>query len=288
MRWLYRLFHKSGTEGGLDKELRFHLEQQITDYIAAGLSPQEARRRARLEFGGLDRVKEEVRDTRWETHLDNLIRDFRYALRTLHRDRRFALMTIFAIALGIGSTTMVFSVIYNGLLRPFPYKDANRLTTFYIHDLQEVGRGDRGGFTSAEFLNLREQSQAFEEIIGFMGDDVSCTNGRVTLQLHAAYVTPNAFQFLGMDPLLGRSIGPEDAKPAAPPVFAMNYRLWQKHFNASPKIVGTSFVVGGVPRTLVAIMPSRFQIGPGVSSDRPEGSDMTYGYHQILVPVIPA
>jgi hypothetical protein len=82
-------------------------------------------------------------------------------------------------------------------------------------------------------------------MVGFMGDDVSCTNGRVTLQLHAAYVTPNAFQFLGMDPLLGRSIGPEDAKPAAPPVFAMNYRLWQKHFNASPKIVGTSFVVGG-------------------------------------------
>ena len=93
-----------------------------------------------------------------------------------------------------------------------------------------------------------------------MTREVSCTNGQETLQLHAAFVTPNTFQFLGVDPLLGRSIIPEDAKPAAPPVFAMNYRLWQKHFNADPKIVGTSFVVGGVPRTLVAVMPPRFQI----------------------------
>jgi len=272
MRWLHRLLHKSRTEEDLDKELRLHLEHQIADYTAAGASPEESRRRAQLEFGGLERVKEEVRDTRWETHLDNLVRDFRYALRNLRKDRRFALIAIFALALGIGSTTVVFSVIYNGLLRPFPYKHAERLTTFYIHDLQDAnlqegGRGDRGGFTSAEFLSLREQTQAFEDIIGLMNSEVSCSNEQMTLQLHAAYVTPNTFQFLGVDPLLGRSIIPEDAKPAAPPIFAMNYRLWQKYFNADPKIVGTSFVIGGVPRVLVAIMPPRFQIDT-------EGSDV--------------
>src|SRR6266513_2263976 len=272
MSWLRRFLHKSRSESALDKELCFHLERQIADYLAAGMSAEEARRRARLEFGGLERVKEEVRDTRWETHLDSLFRDLRYAFRTLRKDRHFALIAIFAISLGIGSTSVVFSVIYNGLLRPFPYRDAHRLTTFYVHDIQdanrqEAGRGDRGGFTSAEFLNLQEQSQAFEDIIGFMNRDVSCANGQATLQLHAAFVTPNTFQFLGVDPLLGRSIIPEDAKPAAPPVFAMNYRLWQKHFNADPKIVGTPFVVGGVPMTLVAIMPPRFQIDP-------EGSDI--------------
>jgi predicted permease len=272
MSWLGRFLHKSRSENVLDKELCFHLERQIADYLAAGMSAEEARRRAQLEFGGLERVKEDVRDTRWETHLDNLFRDLRYAFRTLRRDRRFALVAIFAIALGIGSSSVVFSVIYNGLLRPFPYRDAHRLMTFYVHDIQdanrqEAGRGDRGGFTSAEFLNLQEQSQAFEDIIGFMNRDVSCANGQATLQLHAALVTPNTFQFLGVDPLLGHSIIPEDAKPAAPPVFAMNYRLWQKRFNADPKIVGTSFLVGGVPRTLVAIMPPRFQIDP-------EGSDI--------------
>jgi putative ABC transport system permease protein len=272
MRWIRRLFQKSRSEKQLDQELRFHLDQQIADYVAAGIPLNEARRRARLDFGGLERVKEEVHDTRWETHVDNLFRDLHYAFRTLCKDHHFALIVIFAIALGIGSTSIIFSVIYNGLLRPFPYKDADRLATFYLHDIQdanrqEAGRGDRGGFTSAEFLNFREQSHAFEDVIGFMNQDVSCTNSLTTLQLHAAFVTPNTFQFLAVGPLLGRSMIPEDAKPAAPPVFAMNYRLWQQQFNADPKIVGTSFVVGGVPRTLVAIMPPRFQIDP-------EGSDI--------------
>src|SRR3989442_3246401 len=98
MTWLSRFLHKSRSESHLDKELRFHIEQQITDYVAAGMSPEEARRRAQLEFGGLNRVKEEVRDTRWETHLDNLFLDFRYAFRTLRKDRRFSLIAIFALA----------------------------------------------------------------------------------------------------------------------------------------------------------------------------------------------
>jgi hypothetical protein len=126
MRWIRRVFHKSRTESELDKELRFHLEQQIADYVTAGISLEEARRRVRLEFGGLDRVKEEVRDTRWERHLDNLFRDFRYAFRNLLKDRRFALIAIFALALGIGACTVVFSVVYSVFFRALPYKNFNR------------------------------------------------------------------------------------------------------------------------------------------------------------------
>jgi putative ABC transport system permease protein len=92
MNWLRRLLHKSRSETELDKELRFHLEQQIADNIAAGATPEAARRQAQLEFGGLERVKEEVRDTRWESHLENLFRDFRYALRNLRKDRQFAII----------------------------------------------------------------------------------------------------------------------------------------------------------------------------------------------------
>src|SRR5437667_8003931 len=99
MRWIRRLFQKSHAEEQLDQELRFHLDRQIADYIAAGISPEEARRRATLEFGGLDRVKEEVRDTHWETHFDNLFRDFRYVIRNLRRDRRLALTAILTLAL---------------------------------------------------------------------------------------------------------------------------------------------------------------------------------------------
>src|SRR5207249_5595267 len=144
MRWIRRLFQKSRAEKQLDQELRFHLDRQIADHIAAGISPEEARRRATLEFGGLDRVKEEVRDTGWETHLDNLFRDFRFALRSLRKDRRFALIAIFALSLGIGASTVIFSVIYNGLLNPFPYKNANGISIFQIHDLDQAGVGGRG------------------------------------------------------------------------------------------------------------------------------------------------
>src|SRR5438552_10305524 len=122
MSWLSRFLHKSRSENHLDKELRFHLERQIADFLAAGMSADEARRRARLDFGGLERVKEEVRDTRWETRLDSLFRDFRYAFRSLRKDRRFVLTAILALALGIGATTAMFSLVYNLLIDPLPYK----------------------------------------------------------------------------------------------------------------------------------------------------------------------
>ncbi len=277
--WLRMVLRRSRMENEMDAELRFHIETFADDLVRNGVPPQEAQRRARIEFGGIERVKEEGREARGANFIESLAQDIRYAFRSLRKDRRFASISILALALGIGSTSAVFSVIYNGLLRPFPYKDASRLTTFSLHDiqgagLQEAGRGDRGGFTSAEFVILREQSHAFEDMIGLMGDEMSYTSDQETLQLHAALVTSNTFQFLGVEPYLGRSIVPEDAKPAVPQVFAMNYKLWQKHFNGDPKIVGTSFVIGGMTRTLVAIMPLRFQIGAGGCDDCFEGPDI--------------
>ena len=127
LRRIRRLFQKSRAEKELDQELRFHLNRQIADYVAAGLSPDEARRRANLEFGGVERVKEEVRDIRWDTRLDNLFRDSRYAIRNLRKDRRFTFVAIFALALGIGASTVVFSIFYNLFFNAFAAKDASRI-----------------------------------------------------------------------------------------------------------------------------------------------------------------
>src|SRR5229473_402415 len=111
MRWLRRLWHKTQTERRLDSELQFHVEQQAAEYIAAGLPHDEARRRAAIEFGGVERFKEECREARWENRLDILARDFQFAFRGLLKDRRFACIAIFALALGIGASTAIFSIV---------------------------------------------------------------------------------------------------------------------------------------------------------------------------------
>ncbi len=261
MSWLGRLFHKSRAESELDKELRFHLEQQVTDNLAAGMSAEEARRRAQQEFGGVERVKEEVRDTRWETHLDSLARDFRYALRTLRKDRRFSLIAIFALALGIGASTIVFSVVYNVFFHALPYKYFDRSVVFEIRNTANVG-GSKGRayFSREEFRAFREQNHVFEDMIahGVVGR-LFYDDGKSTRVLPSgANVSTNTFDYLGVPPLLGRTISEEDGRPAAPPVFVMNYRLWQREFAGDPGILGKSFILRGTPRTLVGIMPARF------------------------------
>jgi putative ABC transport system permease protein len=259
VRWLLRLFRKAVTEKRLDAELRFHLEQQIADDIAGGTAPEEARRRARMEFGGLEQIKEDCRNVHWEIHLESLFRDLRYALRGLRKDRRFSFVTILALALGIGSATVMFSVVYNVVFNPLPYKDFNRWTVFRIHGLTNVGgwKG-RSWFSIPEFLAFRDQNHVFEEMVGSETGAVLYDDGKSSRVYQGAYVTTNTFNFYGIPPLLGRAIRTEDATSGAPPVFVMNYRLWRADFNEDTKILGATFLLNDKPMTLVGIMPPRF------------------------------
>jgi putative ABC transport system permease protein len=278
MRWLVRLFRKSRAEKHLDKELRFHLEEQIADYVAAGMSAEEARRRAQLEFGGLERVKEEVRDTRWETHLDNLLRDFRYAFRNLRKDRRFSLIAILALALGIGSCTTVFSVMYSALFNALPYRYFGRSVVVKMHNLaKNAGVKERTFFSPEEVRAFREQNHVFEDVIVYRGFRPQYDNGHFIRNFASGtLVTTNTFDYLGVRPLLGRTISHEDGSPNAPPVFVMNYRLWQKEFAGDPKILNTSFALNGEPTTLVGIMPLDFN-ALGASFWQPFTQDQVSG-----------
>src|SRR5262245_63717698 len=134
MHWVRRLFQKDLVEDRLNAELRFHLEQLVRDYAASGLSPKEARRRANLAFGGLEQVKEDCRDARIENHVEDFFRDFQYAWRSLVKNRRFALVTVFALALGIGAATVMFSVVYNVALDHCPYRVFQHSIMFEVKD----------------------------------------------------------------------------------------------------------------------------------------------------------
>jgi len=267
MRWLRRIGHKPLVEKHLDSELHFHLEQQIADYIASGLSPAEARRRANLEFGSIEGFKEECREALWENRLELLFHDIQFALRGLRKNPRFALAAILALALGIGASTAIFSVIYNALVAPFPYKDQGRLITLRIRDLDRRGGGEggedffRGMFSFPELRDYMEQNRVFDAFIANCEIDVVYDSGENNSYLAANYVTPGAFEMFGVAPILGRGLEPADYQPGAPAVFVLRYATWINQFGSDPSVVGKTFLLNGVRRTLVGVMPLRFAWG---------------------------
>jgi len=187
-----------------------------------------------------------------------LWQDVRYGLRGLGHRPGFAFLAILTLALGIGAATTIFSVIYNVLLDPFPYTDARRVVTIQIRDINRSGPGGRNFFQVPEFLDYKEQSRVFEDVIGGSFEDVLLSTGEGTELLTGGLVTGNNFQFLGVPAAIGRGLTPADAKPDAPKVFVMAYKMWLKYYNLDPSIVGQTFILNGQPNTLVGIMPKRF------------------------------
>jgi hypothetical protein len=226
MHWLHRLFRKQQAEKHLDAELRDHLERQICDYIATGMPPEEARRRAHLDFGGLESIKQQTRESRRGNFLETLFLDLRYAIRNLRKDRRFAMVAIFALALGIGASTVVFSIFYNLFFNAFAAKDASRLVVPVIQNTENTGQSGNNPqpltLQLADLDAIREQNRVFENIVGYIVEMVLANDGAQMYQFSRTRVTPDAFDFYGVPPLLGRGIAPEDGKPGAPPVFVMS------------------------------------------------------------------
>jgi putative ABC transport system permease protein len=193
--------------------------------------------------------------------MGTLFQDVSYALRTLRKSPGFAIVAILTLALGIGASTAIFSVIDNILMEPFPYRDAGRLVAIIIHDTERNQPGGRSGFNGPEFYTIAEQNHSFDGMIANDGLDILHTRKEGTDRYNGHKVTPGTFEFLGMPALLGRIMQAADYEPGAPPVFVMRYKTWVNQFNADPNILNTTFVLNDVPRTLVGIMPPRFAWG---------------------------
>jgi putative ABC transport system permease protein len=187
-----------------------------------------------------------------------LLQDIRYGLRTILKDRAFLFTATLALALGIGSTTAIFSVIDNVLLQPFPYTDGQRLAAITIHDKSSSEPGGRQFFPVPEFLDYQEQNQVFDRSIGIRQDGVLMTGSGAPESFKGGMVTGNTFEFLGVPPLLGRAITPEDAKPGAPPTFVLSYKVWRRRFGLDRSILGKSFILNDRATTLIGVMPPRF------------------------------
>ena len=185
-------------------------------------------------------------------------RDLRYALRSLRRNPAFTMIAALTLGLGIGAATTIFSVIQNVLFDPYPYAHTDRNVSLLIQDTSRPRSGGRAFFKVGEFLDYQEQIHSFEEVIAGGFEDVLYSTGEGTEQLTGALMSGNNFSFLGIPAALGRTLTPEDSRPGAPPVFVLSHRAWANRFGAEPGIVGKSFVLNGVPTTLVGVMPPRF------------------------------
>src|SRR6266849_5687651 len=193
--------------------------------------------------------------------MGTLGQDIRFALRNLRKSPAFAIIAAVTLALGIGASTAIFSVIENVLMEPFPYTDAARLVSVQIHDTERNEPGGRGGYSGPEFLDYVAQNHVFDRVIANDGLDLLYRSGEGTERFNGSYITPGTFEFLGMPPLLGRVAQPADYEPSAPPVFVMRYKTWVTRFSADPALINKTFVLNGKPRTLIGIMPPRFGWG---------------------------
>jgi putative ABC transport system permease protein len=252
------LFFKSKLEEELDEEVRFHLEREIQENIARGMKPEEARYAALRSFGGVERVKEESRDEVGIRFLEELWQDFRYGLRIFRKTPGFTIIAVLTLALGIGATTTMFSVVYNVLISPFTYKDPDRIEDLLIRDMDNPRARERVELIVPEFLDYQEQSTVFAEVTGVNNNTVVYTTNEGSEPFSVAWVTPNTFQFLGVAPILGRPITPEDGKPGAPPVAVMSYRFWNNRFGGEANVLGKTLVLNGTSYTIIGVMPPRF------------------------------
>jgi MacB-like periplasmic core domain len=247
----------------LDDEVAFHLAMREQKNRGLGLDASDARYAARRQFGNVTLVKERSWEMWSVAAVETLWGDFRYALRTLAKKPGFAVVAIVTLGLGIGASTAIFSVIENVLVAPFPYPDASRFMTVEIHDATRPEASGRAEYSAPEYLDYIEKNHVFDIAIADASEEVLYSVGESVERLHGVLVTPNTFEFFGLPALRGRVLQPADYEPGAPPVFILGYKTWMSEFAGDPAVLNKTFVLNGVARTLVGIMPRRFGWGSG-------------------------
>jgi predicted permease len=245
----------SRRDSELAQELESHIEMQTDDYIRSGMTPQEARRAARLKFGAVESIKDSYREQRGLPLLETLFADLRYAFRQMRSNKAFAITIIVTIALGIGANTAVFSVINTILIRPLPVSDPETLV--WLTTKSKTDPAEAGGNPSAspaDFVHWRAQSDVLENVSAFLRAPANYTGGDVNELWNAMEVSPDTFRVFRMPMLLGRSFLPEEERPNGPHVAILSRGLWQRHFAGDPRILGTTVLLSGDPYTVVGVV----------------------------------
>jgi putative ABC transport system permease protein len=249
-RALWRnLFAKDAVERDLDEHVRSYIELLAAEKLRSGMSRTDAWRAARIEFGGAEHVKDEVRAERSGATLETTMQDVRYAVRTLVRRPGFTIVAVTALALGIGATTSIFSVVNGVLLRPLPYREPDRLVAV-LHDGQDP-------VSPANYLDWKRENTVFSSMgaAEYWGGTL---NGDIPERVQGLRITSDILTITGVRPIIGRPFGPADDSPTGDPPVLLSWAFWQARFAGRSAVVGERVLVDGASYTVVGVMPRGF------------------------------
>jgi putative ABC transport system permease protein len=254
-RGLYALSHRDITDRDVDDEMTHFLEEATAAHIAEGLTPEQARRAARLEFGNPSVVREDVRAGAWESIIETFLADLRYGVRRLRTNPGFATIVILILSLGIGASTAVFSAAKPILFDSLPYPDAHRIATIRDH-------GTDGSLVAVTFGSFREmaaRSRTFESLAVMRPSAATLTGSAEPERLDGQRVSADYFHVLGVQPAIGRGLQASDDQPNAPNVVILSHALWQRRFAADAGIIGQPITLDDDRYTVIGVMPSAFE-----------------------------
>ena len=285
MNFLRRWFSRKGWEREMNEELRDHIEKQTAENVAAGMTPQEARRQAVLQFGGVEAVKEDCREQRRGFWLETFWTDVRYGLRMLRKSPGFTAVAVLTLTLGIGANTAIFSVVQGVLLAPLPYREPDRLVLVWQNNLtlKHVM-----SVSYPDFLDWQRNARSFQQVAAFDWEDRDLTGPGTPEHLNGKQFSSGFLGTLGVKPILGREFSPEEDKRGGAPVVIISNRLWRNRFAGSTEAIGKPTTLDGVAYTIVGVLPSEFRlIGDEADVYTPlgQGDPIIYGdrtIHSIL------
>ena len=255
--WLRQIIARRRLSSDLSEEIQQHLEEEVEELVQEGMPREEALHCARREFGNVARIEEQGREVWAWPWIENRLADLSFAFRQMRREPLFSVVAGLSIALWIGATTVMFSVVYSVLINPYPYKDASRIVHIHIFD-HDAFLSDLV-LSSSQFQRF-QGSRFLDGAIAMDQRQMSDTGGEFPESVLAGYLSSNAFEFFGVPPLMGREFTPQDAVDSTHPanVAVLSYHYWKKHFAAQPAVMGKTLQLNRKTYTIIGVLPARF------------------------------
>jgi putative ABC transport system permease protein len=257
MRWFRRWFGKSVPDDSLDREIAYHLDTLVEANVAQGMTPQEARRQAVVEFGGREQIRQQLRDVYASAWSDALRANLRAAVRFIRRYPSFAFTVILTLALGIGANSAVFSAIDAIVLRPLPFSRGDELVQLHQKDIK--GRNPETFVAPVRLEDWNSLNSTFQTISGYYTDDVSYASDELPEKITEAMVAPHFLQLWGISPAMGRDFTSEELHFGGPHAALISDRFWRIHLHADPQVIGKSLRLDSSSYTIVGVLPASFR-----------------------------